>query len=227
MVDITAFPIKTVKTEEHTGEELLNALVQLVSSGLTSEELISLSSVQANIVNVMKTTAALGNTVKTYGALTSMSLVGTGDSTLPPPDNPQPLTGGDYNGYQKVTGLNVIKEGGYLTVSNNEFIVGAGGSGEYSAPIAWVDVIANLKDTTVGFVFARETDSMLYFSQRPVGNKTKTANSQTNLAGGGFISLTEGDKLSLWVACDTNCDLTITDMNIGLKMDVSNLLTGV
>lgn len=178
----------------------------------------------SEIIEAMKSTASIGNTVKTDGALATMSMIGTSDATLPPPDNPQPTTGGSYNGYQKVTGLSTIKEGGYLTVVGDEFVVGAGGAGDYSAPIAWIDVVSSLKDTTIGFVFAVETAGQLYFSQRPVGNKTKQADSQTNLGGGGFLTLADGDKLSLWVAADTDSDITITDMNIGLKMDVSATL---
>lgn len=176
------------------------------------------------IIEVMKTTAAYGNTVKLFGPLAPISLVGTGDATLPPPDSPQPLTGGVYNGYKKVVGLNTIKEGGYITVASSEFIIGVGGSGKYSAPIAWIDVSSSLKDTIIGFVFAWEREGLLYFSQRPVGHRTKESNSTTNIGGGGFISLLEGDKVSLWVAADTSSTSTINDMNIGLVMDISTAL---
>lgn len=178
------------------------------------------------IVVAMNTKAAIGNTVITNGVMYVTNLIGTGDSTLPPPIDGQPATGGDYRGYRKVP-FSFIKEDGELTVVGGEIIVGAGGAGDYNTPHAWIDMSASTNATVVGYIFAIEkaSDGLLYFSDRVVSQRASAQNLVTNISGGGFVSgLEPGDKVSTWVASSITTNVTIYDANIGLKMILPELL---
>lgn len=175
------------------------------------------------MIDVAKTTAAFGNDVK-GGATIPIVLTGTGSELLSPPDNPQPLTGGVYNGYVKVTGLQTIKEGGFVTVASSEFVVGVGGAGKYHTPHAWVDLSSSTNAAVIGFIFATERAGQLYFSQRVVGMRASAQDLKTNISGGGFVEAEEGDKVSMWVASSLNTTATLYDLNISIKMDISDTL---
>lgn len=180
----------------------------------------------AAIINTMQTRAAFGNTVTDTGII-QIALTGTGDSLLPPPLTPQPTTGGSYNGYERVTGLIEIAASGELSVSNDSFIIGTNGGGDYRTPHAWVDMSSDTTATTVGFVFGivKASDGLVHYSQRVTGSRMSAQDDRTNTSGGGFVtSLETGDTLSMWVAADKTATITIYDMNIGLEMSIAESL---
>jgi hypothetical protein len=182
---------------------------------------IGSESVNPTMLTMLNTRASLGNAVKTSGTATPISLVGTADVSLPPPSNPQPLTGGVYNGYKRIDGLGLLSQRGSISVVGSEFVIGAGGAGDYRTPHAWIGSAVSVDSTVTGFVFATEkaSDGLLYFSQRVVAAESVKNGRRNNISGGGFIeSLTAGDKISVWAASSASCDLTVFDANLGLEM---------
>lgn len=175
-------------------------------------------------IAVAQTRAAIGNTQKANGTISIIYTDGTGEELLPPPDSPQPLTGGIYNGYEKVTGLSQISAGGRLTVVGDEVVVGAGGAGEYSTPFAWGNVAHSTNASVTGFILAIERGGQYLFSQRVTGDRASAQGLKTNLSGGGFLDLEEGDKVSVWIASNNDGTISVHDFNLGLTMDVSTLL---
>jgi len=173
----------------------------------------------ADVTNMFNTRASLGNTVSATGIITPIALVGTGDETLPPPAVPQPPTGGAYNGYVELDGLSVITQSGSATVVAHEFIIGAGGAGDYRTPHAWLDISTNANNNIVGFIFGIERAGLVSFSQRVTGERGSAQDQATNISGGGFIpGVQVGDKISVWAASSLSCNLTIYDANLGLEM---------
>ena len=182
---------------------------------------IGSESVNPTMLTMLNTRAELGNAVKTSGTTTPISLVGTADVSLPPPSNPQPLTGGVYNGYKRIEELGLLSQRGSISVVGSEFVIGADGAGDYRTPHAWLGIAVSVDSTVIGFIFATEkaSDGLLYFSQRVTADKSVKKGKRKNISGGGFIeSLAAGDKLSVWAASSTSCDLTIFDANLGLEM---------
>lgn len=180
----------------------------------------------ASIINTMQTRAAFGNTVNDTGVLQA-SLTGTGDSLLPPPTTAQPVSGGNYNGYERVGGLVEIASSGEVSVSGGSLVIGANGAGSYRTPHAWVDMSASTTATTVGFIFGivKVSDGLVHFSQRVTGSRMAAQDDRTNTSGGGFVDgLEAGDTLSMWVASDKTATITIYDMNIGLEMSIAESL---
>lgn len=179
-----------------------------------------------SLLNTMITRAEMGNTVSDTGII-QISLTGTADSLLPPPTTAQPVTGGNYNDYTKITGLSQIAEGGSLAVASSAFVVGTGGDGDYRTPHAWVDMSSDTTATTVGFIFGivKASDGLIHFSDRVAGARMSAQNDRTNTSGGGFApTLEEGDELSVWVAADKTITLTIYDANVGLEMSIADAL---
>lgn len=179
------------------------------------------------IVTTLQTRAAFGNTVTGGGSVIPILLTGTGDALLPPPATPQLVSGGSYNGYERVTGLVQISASGELSVSGGAIVIGPNGNGSYRTPHAWVDMSANQTATTVGFIFGivKVSDGLVHFSQRVTGTRMSAQDDRTNVSGGGFIDgLETGDTLSMWVAADKTATITIYDMNIGLEMSITESL---
>ena len=169
---------------------------------------------------VMNTYAALGYTQKQGAStvpLVISGLTGTGNEDLTPPDSPQPLTGGDYKGFEKITGFVEIEASGSLTISNSEIIIGQ--DGDYYSTHAWLDVSCNTNQNNIGFIFGIERGSQIIFSQRPTGMRGSNGQDRTNISGGGFLNNLEvGDKISVWVASENNASITVYDCNLGINL---------
>lgn len=173
---------------------------------------------------IANTYAALGYTQKTAPSslpLVMTGLIGTNNENLTPPDTPQPLTGGDYAGYIKITGFIQIEASGSLTVSNSEFIIGQ--AGNYYSSHAWLDVSCSVNTNNLGFIFGVERSGQLSFSTRPTGTRGFNGDNRTNVSGGGFLNnLQVGDKVSVWVASENDADITIYDCNLGVNLRSKN-----
>ena len=215
---ITTLPSSPAGEIDHLAVRLkINEVITPVNENVTS---------LSAIINTMQTRAAFGNTVSDTGVI-QIALTGTGDSLLPPPLTPQPVSGGSYNGYERVTGLIEIAPDGELSVLNDSFVIGTNGGGNYRTPHAWVDMSANQTATTVGFVFGivKLSDGLVHYSQRVTGSRMSAQDDRTNTSGGGFVTnLEAGDTLSMWVASDKTATITIYDMNIGLEMSIAESL---
>ena len=185
-----------------------------------SDEVVS----KADLVDVFNTHCQIGNTSKVDGAIT-ISITGTGTDDLYPPDNPQPTTGGDYEGYVKVTGLSLISEKGGLSVASSE--VTAGIAGDYYTSHAYLDASSALNTNNIGFTLAIERSGNLNFQQRAIGSRGFNGDNRTNISGGGFLpNLLVGDKISVWVASSATTTVTIHDANLGINLRApSNLVT--
>jgi len=173
---------------------------------------------------IANTYAALGYTQKTAPSnlpLVMTGLIGTNDENLTPPDTPQPLTGGDYAGYIKISGFIQIEASGSLTVSNSEFVIGQ--AGNYYSSHAWLDVSCSVNTNNLGFIFGIERGGQLSFSTRPTGTRGFNGDNRTNVSGGGFLNnLQVGDKVSVWVASENDADITIYDCNLGVNLRSKN-----
>ena len=173
---------------------------------------------------IANTYAALGYTQKTAPSnlpLLMTGLIGTNDENLTPPDTPQPLTGGDYAGYIKITGFIQIEASESLTISNSEFVIGQ--AGNYYSSHAWLDVSCSVNTNNLGFIFGIERGGQLSFSTRPTGTRGFNGNNRTNVSGGGFLNnLQVGDKVSVWVASENDADITIYDCNLGVNLRSKN-----
>ena len=177
--------------------------------------------VDADIITMLLTRASLGNTVATDGVIGPVALTGTGDEQLPPPNTPQPPTGGNYNGYVPIAAFSVITESGQTTVVDYEFVIGVNGAGDYRTPHAWLDIATSTNANVIGFVFGilKASDGLLYFSQRVTGERGAAQDLPSNISGGGFIeNLEPGDRISVWAACSVSANLTIYDANLGIEM---------
>jgi len=173
---------------------------------------------------IANTYAAFGYTQKTSASglpLLITGVVGIGSNNLTPPDSPQPITGGDYNGYVKIENFVEIAANETLTVSNSEIVIGQ--AGNYFSSHAWIDVSSSINTNTLGLVFCIERGSQLLFSARPVGTRGFNGNNRTNLSGGGFLDgLEVGDKISVWIGSEDSADLSIYDCNVGINLRSKN-----
>ena len=142
--------------------------------------------------------------------------VGTGTVDLSPPTSPQPITGGDYNGYVKITGFVAIEESGTLSVAIGDVVVGT--ACDYFTSNAWIDVSCSVNTTTLGFLFSIERNGEYTFTTRPVGSRGFNGDNRTNISGGGLLSnLQAGDKIGVWVASENASDITVYDCNISIN----------
>ncbi len=170
---------------------------------------------------ILNTYASAGYTQKRPNGditpLTISGIVGTGSEDLIAPDSPQPVSGGDYNGFVKVTGLEEISSSGSLSFSDGGFVVGA--SGDYYTTHSWVDLSCTENGNNIGFIFGIERAGFISFSPRPTGMRGSNGQDRTNLGGGGFLDgMQAGDKVSLWVASEKTADIIIYDGNLGINM---------
>jgi len=177
-----------------------------------SDEVVS----KSDMLNVFNTHCQIGNTTKDDGSI-AISITGTGSDDLYPPDNPQPTTGGDYEGYVKITGLSVISEKGGLSIANSEITIGI--AGDYYTSHAYLDASSAQNTNNIGFTIAVERSGNLNFQQRAIGSRGFNGDNRTNISGGGFLpALLVGDKLSVWVASEDSTTITIHDANLGLNL---------
>ena len=185
-----------------------------------SDEVVS----KSDLLDVFNTHCQIGNTSKVDGAIT-ISITGTGTDDLYPPDNPQPTTGGDYEGYVKVTGLSVISEKGGLSVASSEVTVGI--AGDYYTSHAYLDASSAQNTNNIGFTIAVERSGNLIFQQRAIGSRGFNGDNRTNISGGGFLpNLLVGDKISVWVASADTTTITVHDANLGINLRApSSLVT--
>jgi hypothetical protein len=185
-----------------------------------SDEVVS----KSDLLDVFNTHCQIGNTSKVDGAIT-ISVTGTGTDDLYPPDNPQPTTGGDYEGYVKITDLSLISEKGGLSIANSEVTIGI--AGDYYTSHAYLDASSALNTNNIGFTIAVERSGNLNFQQRAVGSRGFNGDNRTNISGGGFLpNLLVGDKLSVWVASAGTTTITVHDANLGINLRApSSLVT--
>ena len=169
---------------------------------------------------IANTYAAFGYTQKTSASglpILISGIVGIGSNNLTPPDSPQPVTGGNYNGYVKIEGFVQIAASESLTVSNSEIVIGQ--DGNYFSSHAYIDISSSINTNTLGLVFCIERGSQLLFSTRPVGTRGFNGNNRTNLSGGGFLdNLENGDKISVWIGSEGTADISIYDCNVGINL---------
>ena len=185
-----------------------------------SDEVVS----KSDLLDVFNTHCQIGNTSKADGAIT-ISITGTGTDDLYPPDNPQPTSGGDYEGYVKITGLSLISEKGGLSVASSEVTVGI--AGDYYTSHAYLDASSAVNTNNIGFTIAVERSGNLIFQQRAIGSRGFNGDNRTNISGGGFLpNLLVGDKISVWVASSATTTVTIHDANLGINLRApSSLVT--
>tara|TARA_R110000824_G_scaffold111136_3_gene259451 strand:- start:3242 stop:3928 length:687 start_codon:yes stop_codon:yes gene_type:complete len=185
-----------------------------------SDEVVS----KSDLLDIFNTHCQIGNTSKVDGAIT-ISITGTGTDDLYPPDNPQPTSGGDYEGYVKITGLNLISEKGGLSVASSEVTIGI--AGDYYTSHAYLDASSAVNTNNIGFTIAVERSGNLNFQQRAIGSRGFNGDNRTNISGGGFLpALLVGDKLSVWVASSATTTVTVHDANLGINLRApSNLVT--
>lgn len=195
----------------------------------------SAGTINNNITNInypeSETYMAIGNTVSDNSGTPSTlppdpssrilvaSFAGNGgDELLTPPVSPQPLTGGDYKGYQKIPLTTLIASGFLSDSGDGGILVGAGGDGLYQTPHAWLDMSSTSNLNNVGFVFGIERGSQIFFSQRVTGGRLSNANDRTNVSGGGFVNLLAGDKIYVWGCAELTGDVWVYDCNLGLVL---------
>ena len=185
-----------------------------------SDEVVS----KSDLLDVFNTYCQIGNTSKVDGAIT-ISVTGTGTDDLYPPDNPQPTTGGDYEGYVKITDLSLISEKGGLSVASSEVTVGI--AGDYYTSHAYLDASSAQNTNNIGFTIAVERSGNLIFQQRAIGSRGFNGDNRTNISGGGFLpNLLVGDKISVWVASADTTTVTVHDANLGINLRApSSLVT--
>lgn len=173
---------------------------------------------------ITTTYIAIGNTVadnsgtpNPAGVIQVVFAGNGGDELLTPPVSPQPVTGGDYKGYQKIP-FTLIEESGELSFVTDHILVGANGAGRYNSAHAWVDMSSSATANNVGFIFGIERGGQIFYSPRVTGDRLNAANDRTNVSGGGFVNLQPGDKLTVWGCAEKASTVSIYDANLGLEM---------
>lgn len=210
---IDAYANKTGAPDDSVTPAVVSGLLQvMLDKAAMLDEVISAS----DLLAIFNTRCEMGNTSKTSGDI-DIVITGTGSEDLYPPDNPQPVTGGDYEGFVKVTGLQSLSEKGGLSVSGSDMVVGI--AGDYYTSHAFLDLSSGSNANNVGFIIAVERSGFITFSERTIGARASNAADRTNVSGGGFLDgLEVGDKISVWVASEKNTTLTIFDANLGVNL---------
>jgi hypothetical protein len=210
---IDAYANKTGAPDDSVTPAVVSGLLQvMLDKAAMLDEVIPAS----DLLDIFNTRCEIGNTSKTSGDI-AIVITGTGSEDLYPPDNPQPVTGGDYEGFVKVTGLQSLSEKGGLSVSGSDMVVGI--AGDYYTSHAFLDLSSGSNANNVGFIIAIERTGFITFSERTIGARASNAADRTNVSGGGFLDgLEVGDKISVWVASEKNTTLTIFDANLGVNL---------
>ena len=214
------FEVQFAGGDDVTGYSAV-VVIEKVSSAINSQELVS----KSELSELLNTYASVGYTQKqpngTNIPLVINGITGTGNEDLTPPDNPQPMTGGDYKGFIKIAQFEEIAASESMTVVNGEIIIGQ--DGDYYTSHAWLDMSCTANGNNIGFIFGIERLGQYIFSQRPTGMRGSNGQDRTNIAGGGFLAALEsGDKLSVWVASEKDANITIYDANLGLNLRSKN-----
>lgn len=189
----------------------------------------SLTFAQKTHGNLVHTTAD-GTGIPNPSGVLSLNMTNNGgDVLLTPPVNPQPVSGGDYKGYVKITGMVGENISGAIQVSSGEFVIGAGGTGHYNTSHAYIDIAGDISGNNIGIIFAVERGGYYYFSQRPTGQRMQGRSlffpdDTTNISGGGSLDLQEGDKVSVWICSEKDATLDIYAANLGLSMEYQTIL---
>ena len=141
------------------------------------------------------------NVTITQNPANNYAVVGTGNSDLYPPATPQPLVGGNYEGYVQ-TG-NLENNNGYLMTVPDGSNITFPETGRYRVD-GFSDFAHSNNNATVAFVFAINTGAQYIFSQRPVRHRVPNGSDSANMAGEGVIQVLDPSwTTSLWVASDT------------------------
>lgn len=163
------------------------------------------------------------NIVRTQDTVNTISVVGTGDSSLWPPVSAQPLTGGDYEGFVKIgylnenNPLNIHIEDGIDTLSATleSCDIVLPNDGIYTSS-GFATFIHPTNNSVVSLCFVIERDGLYYFSQRTPKSDMPNSGDPANIAGTGSVSVSAGEKLSLWCASDTTGDIELNTLSINL-----------
>ena len=169
------------------------------------------------------TSPAYINVVRTQDTVNTISVVGTGDTSLWPPVSAQPITGGDYEGYVKI---------GYLNENNPLDIYIEDGVDTSSAALESCDIVIPsdgiytssgfatfihpTNNSVVSLCFVVERDGLYYFGQRTPKADMPNSGDPANISGDGSVSVIGGDKLSLWCASDTSGAIELNTLSINL-----------
>lgn len=145
-----------------------------------------------------------------------ITMIGTGDDRLLPPEGLLELGSPSYGGYYKVTGFEATKlKGFYFDESTQELVTLL--PGEYSLPVAWGSFIHSQNNSVVSFVAGVTRGSSISFSQRPTPDKVPNVGDPGLVSGGGTLTLQKGDRLSFWTATDISGDLLLRNANITIE----------
>lgn len=140
-----------------------------------------------------------------------ISVTGTGSTDLWPPSAPQPITGGNYEGYVKVGDL-INNDSEEMTLSGGED-VDIISSGRYRVD-GFATFAHSLNGSVVAFVFAVDIGGSYVFSPRPVKHRVPNGGEAANMAGEGIISAAAGYQTSLWVASNNSGSISIDTLSI-------------
>lgn len=152
------------------------------------------------------------NVTVTQNELNTYSVTGTGDNRLYPPSVPQPIVGGDYEGYVQVG--NLENDNNYLMTVADGINITIPQTGRYRVD-GFADFAHSSNNATVAFVFAINTGSDFVFSQRPVRHRVPNGADYANMAGEGVIMASDASwTTSLWVASDVSGIITVDTLSI-------------
>ena len=161
------------------------------------------------------------NAVRTQDETNNISVVGTGLDTLWPPATPQPLTGGNYEGYVKVGNLDNSKSVGMTLVNGNDETGAALDMCDMTVPVngtyrvdGFTTFAHPTNNSTVAFVFAVEFGGVYSFSQRPIKHDMPNGSGHANLAGEGILPVPAGAILSMWCASDNTGSIGFDTLSV-------------
>lgn len=144
---------------------------------------------------------------------TPYALIGTEEKLLPPPSVAQPITGGNYNNYVRVTEY-VAENPRYLSVVDGQIIIEK--PMRYFSGAAYAVFSHSHNNSVVSFVFGFERNGMITFSQRPLANEAPNLGEPVAISGGGQFVAEEGDKISVWIASNRSGNVKILNSNLTL-----------
>lgn len=169
------------------------------------------------VLQVAETRGSVANSEKVDGSIPT-TVPGAGNVQLPPPDSPQPETGGNYNSYVQVPMGAGVTSAGIIhnaTYGGMEILI----DGIYVLNHAWVGASASASNDVVAFTVAVLRDGMWYFEQSTIGTRLVTAGEPVNLSGGGYLDpLLAGDIVVVWVAAEKGGTINVGDAAVGINL---------
>lgn len=220
--DFNASSISALDTRLTTEEN--KEVVDVIARNLANTNSTDLSNLIQDLLDIQSTYAAMGNTLSdntgnpNTGNLLTFNMTGTDDELLTPPISPQPTLNPDLNGYIPIP-LTTLTASGYLEDSGDGgLLVLTGGKGFYTTPQAWLTMSSDVSNNNVGFIFGIHRGNEIYFSQRITQSEMSAGDDTTNVSGGGFVDLEEGDKLYVYGSAERTATVTLYDCNLGLTM---------